>query len=74
VQIGHAGLTEPVLKAIDKALETHELIKIKVAAEAGDGADALVEPLERTPRTAVLKRAIHSDAWPGMMEWLGSSS
>jgi RNA-binding protein len=53
VQIGHAGLTEPVLKAIDKALETHELIKIKVAAEAGDGADALVEPLERTPHTAV---------------------
>lgn len=53
VQVGHAGLTEPVLKAIDLALETHELIKIKVAAEGGDGADALVEPLEQRARTAV---------------------
>jgi RNA-binding protein len=53
VQVGHAGLTEPVLKAIDRALETHELIKIKVASEAGDGADALVDPIERTARTAV---------------------
>lgn len=53
VQVGHAGLTEPVLKAINQALDTHELIKVKVAGEGGDDADALVEPLERTARTAV---------------------
>lgn len=53
VQVGHAGLTEPVLKAIDIALTTHELIKIKVAAETGERADALVEPLERVPHVAV---------------------
>jgi hypothetical protein len=41
------------MKAIAQALDTHELIKIKVAAEAGDGADALVEPLERVARTTV---------------------
>ncbi len=29
VQIGKAGLTEPVAAAVDKALEDHELIKVK---------------------------------------------
>ena len=29
VQIGRNGLTDPVLKQIDDALNTHELIKIK---------------------------------------------
>ena len=53
VQVGHAGLTEPVLKAIDQALTTHELIKIKVAAEASEGADALAEPIEQAARSTV---------------------
>lgn len=53
IQIGHAGLTEPVRKAIDQALETHELIKIKVGGEASDGAEALVEPIEQSARAAV---------------------
>jgi len=34
VQIGHQGLTEGVLSALEVALERHELIKIKVASEA----------------------------------------
>jgi len=29
VQIGKAGLTDPVAAAVDKALEDHELIKVK---------------------------------------------
>jgi len=33
VMIGQAGLTEAVLKEIESALDTHELIKIKVRAE-----------------------------------------
>ena len=37
VMIGHAGVTEAVLKEIDNALSTHELIKIKLA---GIGRDA----------------------------------
>jgi RNA-binding protein len=33
IMIGQAGLTEAVLKEIEIALDTHELIKIKVRAE-----------------------------------------
>ena len=33
VQIGKEGLSESVLDAIDTALEAHELIKVKIAAE-----------------------------------------
>jgi RNA-binding protein len=32
VQIGKEGLGENVIEAIDKALDAHELIKIKIAA------------------------------------------
>ncbi|MCA9554252.1 MAG: ribosome assembly RNA-binding protein YhbY [Myxococcales bacterium] len=36
VQIGHQGLTDAVAKAVDEALEHHELIKVKVGKNAPD--------------------------------------
>jgi len=36
IMIGQAGLTEAVLKEIEIALDTHELIKIKIRAERDD--------------------------------------
>lgn len=36
VMIGHAGLTEAVLAEIELALNSHELIKIKIRAELED--------------------------------------
>ena len=33
VQIGREGLSESVIRAIDTALEAHELIKVKIAAD-----------------------------------------
>ena len=33
VQIGKGGLSESVVRAIDGALDAHELIKVKIAAE-----------------------------------------
>ena len=36
IMIGQAGLTEAVLKEIELALDTHELIKIKIRAERDD--------------------------------------
>jgi RNA-binding protein len=55
VQIGHAGLTPGVSKAIDQALETHELVKIRVLAEAGADAEELVEPIEGATRSSVVQ-------------------
>ncbi len=39
VQIGHGGLSDAVVAQIDGALQTHELIKIKLTAD-DDEADA----------------------------------
>lgn len=36
VQIGKEGLSENVIRAIDTALQSHELIKVKIAAERKD--------------------------------------
>ncbi|HEX2254650.1 MAG TPA: ribosome assembly RNA-binding protein YhbY [Thermoanaerobaculia bacterium] len=33
VQLGTKGLTEPVVEAVDQALETHELIKVRLVGE-----------------------------------------
>ncbi|HET9934754.1 MAG TPA: YhbY family RNA-binding protein, partial [Polyangiaceae bacterium] len=46
VQIGHQGLTEAVLSAIDQALETHELIKVRALVDTKDEALALVPDVE----------------------------
>ena len=45
VQIGKEGLTENVVGAINTALEAHELIKIKIAAER-DRREELVPVIE----------------------------
>lgn len=36
IMIGQAGLTEAVLKEVELALDTHELIKIKIRAERAE--------------------------------------
>jgi RNA-binding protein len=45
VQIGKEGLSEGVLTAIDDALEAHELIKVKIAAQR-DEREELVPVIE----------------------------
>ncbi len=49
VQIGKAGLTEPVAAAVDKALEDHELIKVKFVNSKDE--KVLEEEQGRTFRT-----------------------
>ena len=54
VQIGQAGLTPPVLAAIDGALETHELVKVKVAGDEVAARD-LIPAIESGTRSAVVQ-------------------
>ncbi len=45
VQVGHKGVTEELLAAVEQALKDHELVKVRVGTEAPEGrqetADAL---------------------------------
>jgi RNA-binding protein len=49
VRIGHEGLTDAVVKAINEALETHELIKIKFVASK-DEKDTIADDITRRAR------------------------
>ena len=40
VQVGHEGVTEAVLDALDEALLVHELVKVRLHAPADKRADA----------------------------------
>lgn len=53
VQVGHAGLTEGVAAQIDAALETHELIKVKLGDEP---------PTERRTLASEIERAVYATA------------
>jgi len=54
VQIGHAGLTDTVVKEVDRALTSHELIKVRISGDDRDARHALADTLcERTDAAAV---------------------
>jgi RNA-binding protein len=48
VQLGAGGLSDSVLSAIDRALEDHELIKLKLAGERDERGSLAVEVAART--------------------------
>jgi RNA-binding protein len=45
VLLGQKGLSEPVLNEIEIALETHELIKIKLSGEDRDARRSIIETI-----------------------------
>ena len=53
VQIGHGGLTDAVLTAIDGALATHELIKVRVTGNDEVSAADLSSEIEKQTRSSV---------------------
>lgn len=55
VRIGTAGVTRPLLDEIGRALETHELIKVRVGSEAPLSPDEAAEPIEAGTRSAVVQ-------------------
>jgi len=53
VQIGHGGLTDSVLGAIDSALSTHELIKVRITGQEEVSATDLALEIEAGTRSTV---------------------
>ena len=53
MQIGHGGLTDAVLTAIDGALQTHELIKVRVTGNDEMSASELALEVEQRTRSSV---------------------
>ncbi len=53
VQIGNSGVTPGVLAEIGRALETHELIKVRLGSECPIAPDEAVAPLETEIRAQV---------------------
>lgn len=59
VMLGKEGLTEAVLKATDKALEDHELIKIKLPSANQDDFHEVVNSLMSTIKAEVVQTIGH---------------
>jgi RNA-binding protein len=53
IQIGHGGLTDAVITAIDGALQTHELIKIKITGNDEASAAELAPEIAQRTRSSV---------------------
>jgi RNA-binding protein len=57
LQVGARGVTDAVAAELDGALEHHELVKVKVAAEDREARDAVIaELVQRIGNVAVLYR------------------
>jgi RNA-binding protein len=60
VQIGHQGVTEGVLAALEVALDRHELLKIKVAGDAEVDADEIAPQLEKATKSQLVQIIGHT--------------
>lgn len=59
LQVGGKGVTEAVVAEVSSALEHHELIKVKVAAEDREARDAIVADLAARADAALVQRIGH---------------
>lgn len=59
LQVGGKGVTDAVVAEIDGALEHHELIKVKIAAEDREARERLVNEVARRSGAAVVQRVGH---------------
>jgi RNA-binding protein len=55
VQIGHRGLTEAVLRQLDGALETHELVKLRLSKECTENREGLGPRIEDATRSTLVQ-------------------
>ncbi len=56
VQVGHAGLSDSVVKEVHGALAAHELIKVRILGDDRDARVALSEALAAQTDAAVVQR------------------
>lgn len=55
VHIGHGGVTDAVVAEVDRALEAHELIKVRAGAQDREARSELVETLSARTKAAVVQ-------------------
>ncbi|WP_027082526.1 ribosome assembly RNA-binding protein YhbY [Lysobacter sp. HA18] len=60
LQVGGKGVTPAVIAEVAQALEDHELIKVKVAAEDREARDALIDALADSAGAALVQRIGHT--------------
>jgi RNA-binding protein len=56
VQIGKQGVTEGTTAAVDAALESHELVKVRIGTECPEDPDAVAEALAPALKAALAQR------------------
>jgi len=56
VRVGQHGLTEAVFKELEIALDHHELVKVKVAAEDREAREAIWSSLSGKTRSRIVQR------------------
>ena len=60
LQVGGKGVSDALVAEVDGALEHHELIKVKVAAEDRETRDSLIDELVRRTDAALVQRIGHT--------------
>ncbi len=59
VIVGDKGLTQPVLDEINNALETHELIKVKIRTDDRDERQSMIETIVKKTNSEKIQRVGH---------------
>jgi len=59
ILVGAKGVSEALIAELDGALERHELLKVKVAAEDRDERDAWIEDIVQRSGAALIQRVGH---------------
>ena len=60
VSVGAAGLSDALLAELERALEDHELVKLRITAERRDERDELIETLCRRTGAELVQRIGHT--------------
>jgi len=59
VIVGNAGLTENVLVEIDNALNTHELVKVRINAGEREERAAMIEQIQQHTQSTIIQTIGH---------------